>query len=196
MTTQRPVRALAVVVLNVDAQHSLELARSENEKPVETLRPHGPHEALRVGIRPRRPKRSLDYSDALATEDLVEGGAELRVAVVDQEPNVGERIGEAEVARLLRDPAPIRIFAGAGEADAAALKLDEEEHVVPTQEGSLDREEVARQDARRLLAQELAPSRPRAPLRSRESKRLAAASKARSAGRSLGWPTWRRRMSS
>jgi hypothetical protein len=118
-----------------------------------------------MGIRPRRPERSLDYSDAFITEDLVEGGAELRVAVVDQEPNVGESTAEAEVARLLRDPAPIRIRGGAGEADAAALKFDEEEHVVATQEGSLDREEVARQDARCLLAQELAPSRARSPRR-------------------------------
>ena len=84
---------------------------------------------------------------------------------MDQEPSVDERTGEAEVARLLRDPAPIRVRAGAGEVDAAALKLDEEEHVVATQEGSLDREEVAGQDASSLLAQELAPSRPRAPWR-------------------------------
>jgi hypothetical protein len=61
--------------------------------------------------------------------------------------------------RLLRDPAPIRIRGAAGEPDAAVLKLDEEEHIVAPQEGSLDREEGARQDARCPLAQELAPGR-------------------------------------
>jgi hypothetical protein len=45
----------------------------------------------------------------------------------------------------------------AGEVDAPTLKLDEEEHVVAAQEGGLDREEVAGDDARRLRTEELAP---------------------------------------
>jgi len=47
----------------------------------------------------------LDHLDAVGAEDLVEPGHELRVAVADQEPGVVERAGEAEVARLLGDPA-------------------------------------------------------------------------------------------
>src|SRR2546429_6219899 len=41
--------------------------------------------------------------------------------------------------------------------DASALKLDEEQHVVTAQERGLDREEVAGDDARRLVAKELPP---------------------------------------
>jgi hypothetical protein len=35
-----------------------------------------------------------------------------------------ERIGEAEFARLLGDPAPVRVGAEAGEVDSSALDLD------------------------------------------------------------------------
>jgi hypothetical protein len=40
----------------------------------------------------------VDDVDAFAAEDLVEGGAELAVAVVDQEVHPLEQAGEAEVA--------------------------------------------------------------------------------------------------
>jgi hypothetical protein len=57
------------------------------------------------------PRRSRRCSwDALSPEDLVEGVAELRVAVVDEKP---ERLHVAEphaqVARLLSDPAAVWI---------------------------------------------------------------------------------------
>jgi hypothetical protein len=51
----------------------------------------------------------LNDVDAVGAEDLVEAGDELRVAVADQEPRVVERAGDAEVARLLGDPAAVRV---------------------------------------------------------------------------------------
>ena len=51
-----------------------------------------------------RADRCVDHVDAFAAEDIVEGGAELAVAVVDQEVHPLEQAGEAEVACLLGDP--------------------------------------------------------------------------------------------
>jgi hypothetical protein len=51
----------------------------------------------------------LDHVDAFGAEDLVKAGDELRVAVADQERDVLERPGEAEVAGLLRDPLVVRL---------------------------------------------------------------------------------------
>ena len=101
-------------------------------------------ETLGVCICLGRSERGQDHPDALAGEDLVEAGEELRIAVVDQEPDLAERSRAAEIARLLSDPAGARVRARAGEVDAPALKLDEEEHVVAAQEGGLNSEEVRR----------------------------------------------------
>src|SRR5438552_18951590 len=54
---------------------------------------------------PVRPDRRVDDADPLAAEHLVEAGAELAVAVVDEETRSLEEVGEAEVAGLLGDPA-------------------------------------------------------------------------------------------
>jgi hypothetical protein len=43
-------------------------------------------EALGFRIRPRRPRRRLDDLDVGGGEDGVEGGGELAVSVVDEEP--------------------------------------------------------------------------------------------------------------
>jgi hypothetical protein len=50
-SAERPVRALAVVVLDEDAQDPVELAQSGNQQPVEALRPHGADEALGICVR-------------------------------------------------------------------------------------------------------------------------------------------------
>ena len=82
--------ALAVVVRGVDAQHRLEVAATEDEQPVETLGADGADEALSIGIRLRCADRHLDR---FAAEDLVEDGAELAVAVVDEEAHPFEQTG-------------------------------------------------------------------------------------------------------
>ena len=68
-SAQRSVRSLAVVVLDEHTQHSLEMARSEDEQPVEALRARRAHEALRMGVGPRRPEGRADHPDAFAPED-------------------------------------------------------------------------------------------------------------------------------
>ena len=72
--------------------------------------------------------------------------------------------------------APVGLRGAAGEPDAPAAVGDEEQRVVAAQEHALDGEEIARDDARRLRVQELAPARPAAPrrrLQSRSSEKTA-----------------------
>jgi hypothetical protein len=65
----------------------LELSPACDQEPVEAVATGGADPALGEGIRVRSPERCADDLDALASEDIVEGAAELTVAVVDQEPN-------------------------------------------------------------------------------------------------------------
>jgi hypothetical protein len=50
-STERPVWTLAVVMLDVDTQDPVELARSEDQHPVEALRAGGADETLGVSVR-------------------------------------------------------------------------------------------------------------------------------------------------
>ena len=54
---ERSVRSLGVVVMNVDAQDAVELARADDQQPVQALGPCGADEALGVCVGPRRPER-------------------------------------------------------------------------------------------------------------------------------------------
>jgi hypothetical protein len=59
----------------------LEVAAADDQEPVETFGADGADEALGVGIRLRGEDRRVDHLDPLAAEYLVEGAAELAVAV-------------------------------------------------------------------------------------------------------------------
>jgi hypothetical protein len=59
-----------------------------------------------------------------------------------------------QVARLLCDPAPIWVARARHEFDPTALERDEEEDVDPPEPDRLDRQEVAGEHRRCLLAQE------------------------------------------
>jgi hypothetical protein len=77
------VRAFAVVVLDVDPQNVFEMAAAEDQQPVETLVADGADESLGVGVRLRRLHGRVDHLDSFTAEQLVEGGGELAVAIVD-----------------------------------------------------------------------------------------------------------------
>jgi hypothetical protein len=81
LTPERSVWALAVVVVDVDAQGAVELALSENQQPVQAFASRGPHEAFGVRVGLRRAERRSDNVDAFGAEDLVKAGDEFRVAV-------------------------------------------------------------------------------------------------------------------
>jgi hypothetical protein len=104
---ERAVRPVLVVVAAVDAEHVLEVAASEDEDPVEAVGAERAHPALGVGVGVRRLHRGADHLDAVRSENLVEGVAEFRVAIVDEEPEsflVAEL--QDQVARLLCDQPP------------------------------------------------------------------------------------------
>ena len=69
--------AVAVVVVNVDAEDTLELAAVDDQDPVETLAADRADEALGVGVHLRRPDRRLDDLDPFAAKDFVERRVEL-----------------------------------------------------------------------------------------------------------------------
>jgi hypothetical protein len=96
------MRPLRVVVTHIGAEHVLELAAVEDQQPVEALAPYAADPALNVSVRVRRPHRRPDHSDPFALADRVEGAAELRVSVVDQEPRLPPAIIEVDqqVARV------------------------------------------------------------------------------------------------
>jgi hypothetical protein len=73
--------ALAVVVGRVDVEDVFEVAAAEDQQPVETLGSDGADEAFGVGVCLWRADRCSDDPDPFAAEDLVEGAAELAVAM-------------------------------------------------------------------------------------------------------------------
>src|SRR5512132_2224154 len=66
------VRALVVVMREIDAQHSLEVASAEDQQPVETLAADGANEALRERVCLWCADRRVDHFDSFAAEDIVE----------------------------------------------------------------------------------------------------------------------------
>src|SRR4051794_32470977 len=138
---------------------------AENDDPVEALAPHGPDPALGVRPRLRRPHRRLDDTDAFRAEDLVELAAELAVAIANEKLRLDAIIIELhqQVARLLGYPAAVRVGGDPGEAHAAGRELDEEQDVEALQEQGIDAEEIALEDARRLLSEEPGPARLQTP---------------------------------
>jgi len=129
-----------------------------DQDPVEAVGADCANPALGEGVGVRRSDRGSDDFDAFGAEDLVEGMAEFRVAIVDQEP---KRLLFAElhdeVARLLGRPAPVRIGVAGDVLDPPGRDRDEEQYVDPLEEGGLDGEEVAGDHARRLRPQERTP---------------------------------------
>jgi hypothetical protein len=79
------MRPVAVVVVDVDAEHLLKLSPADDRDPVEAFAADGADPALGECVRLRRPERRANDLDALASEDVIEGFAELAVAIVDQE---------------------------------------------------------------------------------------------------------------
>src|SRR5438034_1155209 len=128
---ERAVRAMRVVVRDVVAQHPLQVLARDNQDPVQALTPDAADPALGVRLRPWRRDRSADYPDPLRTEDLVEGGGELAIAIADQEagPLLLLVQGHDQVPRLLLDPGAVWVGGDACQMHAAPPQFDEEEHV-------------------------------------------------------------------
>src|SRR3954452_8137685 len=135
-------------MLDVDVEDVLELAAADDQEPVEALAADASNPALHMRVRVRRLHRRTDYLDLPARQESVEGGRELRVSVVDQEPHLPAAVVELhqQVASLLQHPRAVR-FAGAGEVlDPTAPDREEDEHVHASQPDRVDGEEIAGED--------------------------------------------------
>ena len=67
---------------------------SVDEDVVQALRADGPYEPLGEGVGPWRPDRCADDPYLFRREYLVERTRELRVTVVQEEPDRGEPLGD------------------------------------------------------------------------------------------------------
>lgn len=105
--------------------------------------------------------RGLDGLDVDGGEHRVERRGELSIAVTDEEAEATTGIFETsrEVAGDLGDPGIVRVGGDAEEVDNSSLDLDHEQDLVATQKHGVDREEVRRQRALALGAEELYPGR-------------------------------------
>ncbi len=88
------MRPVGVVVVDVDAEDALELLAAGDQEPVEAVAADGADEAFGEGVCLRGAEWGADDLDAFASEDVVEGAAELAVTIVDQEPGRCRSLGE------------------------------------------------------------------------------------------------------
>ena len=111
---------------------------------VEALFPDGPYPPLRDRVRTGRADRGSDGLDTDRGEHLVEADGELGVPVADEEPDSPACLFEVggEVASHLCDPWTVRVGGGPEDVHDAALRFDDEQHVVVPKEDGLDVEEV------------------------------------------------------
>jgi hypothetical protein len=161
------VGTVAVVVLDVDAEHLLKVSSPGDQQPVQTLGRHRTDPTLGVGVGVGRLHRRDQYLGVVRTEDVVEGAGELRVSIANKEAHSSAPLAqhEAQVAGLLGNPSPIRVGGHAGQVDPPGSQLDEEQHIQPPQPHRVDGEEVAGDDPGGLLAQERPPGSSRPPWR-------------------------------
>src|SRR6266545_2467117 len=82
---KRPVRAMPVVVVDVDAKDLLQVASPDDQQPVEALRAGRADPAFGVGVRVGRLHRRDQHLGALRAEHVVKAAGELRVPVAEQE---------------------------------------------------------------------------------------------------------------
>ena len=81
--TERSVRTMGVVVLEVLLQHYGEVSRPGDQKLVEAFAPQCAYEAFRDRVRSWCPDGGADDADVGACERGVEGGGEFAVSVAD-----------------------------------------------------------------------------------------------------------------
>jgi hypothetical protein len=132
-----------------------------DQHPVGDLGPDRQDEAFSEAVRPRTPRRDLDHRDASVRHDRVERLRELTGPIADEEPKPRNLLAEIhhEVAGLLGGPRPIGMPGHTQHVQVPVADLEHEQDVEPPQrERAVDVEEVDREHAGRLRAQELSPA--------------------------------------
>ena len=152
---------LRVVVRGVLGQHPAEVPLVKDQHAVGELGSDGQHEAFGEAVSPWTPRRDLDHFDARVRHDRVERSRELTGPVADEEPKPGGTFAEVhdEVTGLLCGPGPVGMSGHAQHVQVAVADLECEQDVEPPQRyRAVDVEEVDREHAGGLRAQELAPA--------------------------------------
>jgi hypothetical protein len=156
---ERPMRAVFVVVPDVDPQDPPKVAAADDQQPVQALGTDRADPSLGVPVRFGRPHRRQQHLGTLGAEHVVKAVGELRVMVADKEAQLPSLLAQRqqEVAGLLGDPAAVWVGGHAGEMDPSGVQFDEEQYLQPLQPDAVGGEEVAGHDACGLLAQERRP---------------------------------------
>jgi len=145
------VRSVIVVVAFELVQHGCGVLLVEDQEAVEEFTADCPDKALGDRIRPGCTNRRLDDPHVDGGEDRIEGGAELGVAVADEEQEAAVGVVEVHerVAGLLGEPGAGGVGSDAEDVHAAGGVLDDEDRVQPVQG---DRVEVNKSQARTACA--------------------------------------------
>src|SRR4029450_104176 len=162
---ERPMRPMHVVMLDVDAQHPLQVAASYDQQQVQALSADRADPTLckRVGV--RRLDRRQDDLGTLGPEEIVESSAELGVPIAENIVHAASLLAQhqQQIPRLLGDPGAIGVGGDPGQVNPSGVQFDEEQHVQPFEPHGVDGEEVAGEDPGGLLTQKRPPGRTRAP---------------------------------
>src|SRR6266536_372162 len=89
---KRAMRPVLVVVHDIARQHRLQMSPPHDQHPVQQLTTDGADPSLGERVRPRRPHRCAQDSDALGAKDHIEAVGELRIPVADQEADLPDAL--------------------------------------------------------------------------------------------------------
>jgi len=155
------VRSVIVVVAFELVQHGCGVLLVEDQEAVEEFTADCPDKALGDRIRPGCTNRRLDDPHVDGGEDRIEGGAELGVAVADEEQEAAVGVVEVHerVAGLLGEPGAGGVGSDAEDVHAAGGVLDDEDRVQPVHGDRVEVKQVAGQDRMCLRPQKRAPRR-------------------------------------
>jgi hypothetical protein len=78
---ERPMRTMPVVMSHVDSKDSVQVRASHDQQPVQALGTDRADKPFCDGVRVGRLDRCQPHLGALRAEEVVEGAAELRVAI-------------------------------------------------------------------------------------------------------------------
>ena len=153
--------AMAVVMVNKDANDLLQMLVVEDQEPIQTLRANSPHEPFRDPVGLRGPKRRANDLHSIALEDPVKTLGELLIPIANQEAErfLALRQRPRQLPGLLRHPWPARSGCAPREMHATSAELDEEEHVEPLQPDRLHGEEIDGEQALAMRSYKFAPGR-------------------------------------
>jgi hypothetical protein len=139
-----PVRAVGVVVLEVDLQHLLKVAAADAQQPVQAFGTDRADPSVRRRRRRWRwvPAPAGRASSALRPEHVVEGAREPRVAVAQDKRSRRSRSPSTtqQVAGPPGDSTAVGVGGHPGQMDPAGVQFNEQQHLQPPQPDRVDGE--------------------------------------------------------